>query len=57
MIGVRVFPFGGPAVIPLCGRNTAGPLRAQAVLSDEDIGYIKEDKKVCYRKGRQQGLL
>ena len=38
MIGVRVFPFGGPAVIPLCGRNTAGPLRAQAVSSDEDIG-------------------
>ena len=52
MIGVRVFPFGGPAVIPLCGRNTAGPLRAQAVLNNEDIGYIKEDKKACYRIGR-----
>ena len=47
MIGVRVFPFGGPAVIPLCGRNTAGPLRAQAVSSNEDIGYIMKIRRLA----------
>ena len=27
------FPSWGPAVLPLCGLNSAGPLRAPAVLS------------------------
>ena len=35
------FPSWGPAVLPLCGLNSAGPLRAPAVLGHMKLRSIR----------------